>query len=226
MKIAYFFVLLVVLFCFSAHSQSYYRLKADFSIKEKLISGKTQLSTGKVYFDVSSQTICYYIAYPAQQIWLIKDSSFYKILNGKIVRRLTVPNIASHSVFLLALNGTLSSFGLAHSAYKPQSVTQEGELVITCWVPPSHLSKKLGKIYTSNKSKTLSGVVFKDLKENIITKCSFDKYLNIEGLMFPHEIIQVNFVGNKESYQLTSYKNVILNDFNENDKYNFVLPKL
>lgn len=68
-------------------------------------------------------------------------------------------------------------------------------------------------------------MVFIDSKDKIIRKQFFDNYQNFRGLEFPMEIVDISYTLNKENYQVTTYKNLEIDDVTEDYIYNFAIPK-
>ena len=62
-------------------------------------------------------------------------------------------------------------------------------------------------------------------KEEVVNKQIYKNYLNINGLNFPGEIINFVYVDGKESFQVTTFKNIKVNDFEESYLYNYPVPE-
>jgi len=150
----------------------------------------------------------------------------YKIVNNKIIERESILAMTEFSIFHLSLNGRLPDYGLRNTIYNVTDVTKEGDMVITSWEPQKGLNKKLGKILISNMKKQLFGIIFYGADEEIKTKQFFEEYKNYMGLDFPGKIVQISYIDNQEVYQITTFKNVIINDIKENDIYNFTIPDM
>ena len=54
-----------------------------------------------------------------------------------------------------------------------------------------------------------------------MSKQFFTEYQNIAGLEFPHEITQITYLTEGEQYQITSFKNILVNERANDSKYNF-----
>ena len=98
-------------------------------------------------------------------------------------------------------------------------------MVITTWLPPEKLAKITGKVLISNKSNKLFGIVFLDTKDNVVKKQFFNNYQNISGVEFPTEITEITYTGNKENYQVTTYKNVVIDETKDNLYFDYPIPK-
>ena len=203
--------------------QQFFRIKADFSIKEKGADGKEQLTMGQVYYDKTSKKIVYNIKFPEKETWVIIDTTLYRIVDSKIKETRTIPAIAEFSMFHLCLNGGITDYGLKQSFYTIEKVEKENNMVITTWKAPDKMSKTFGKILLSQENKKLFGVVLFSPTNVLLSKQFFKNYTNVNGLEFPTEIVQILYIKGKESYQLTTYKNIIVDDLKEDNIYNYRL---
>jgi hypothetical protein len=221
--VAFFF--LAVLIPFNAWSQQYYRIKADYSVKEKRASGEAALTIGKVYFDKNAGQVVYLNTFPEKNTVLAKDSLMFLLKDGKQVGKSRNLIPSKFTVFSLALNNELKDFGLTNTIYKLTEVTKEEDMVIKTWTPQGPTAKQFGKIMLSIKKNQLFGVVIFDNKDKLVAKQFFNEYKVMNGLPFPSEIVQISYVDGKENYQVTSFRNVIVNDFKEEHIYNMRVAK-
>ena len=222
-------VFLLLLFsCFFSvekiHGQGFYRIKADFSIKEKTPDGKSQLIMGKVYYDKTSKKIIYDINFPEKEMIIVTDSFMIRIIDKKVIEKKRTSNTNEFSIFHLCLNGNLTNFGLKNSPYTIEKVEKEKDMVITTWMPPANFRHLLGKTLLSQKEKKLFGLVLFTPKDMVMGKQFFKNYLNVNGLEFPGEVIQITYVDEKEFYKITTFKNIVVNDIREDNIYNFSIP--
>jgi len=216
-------VLLLPKFIFG---QQFYRIKAEFSIKAKLTDGTSQLTMGTLYYDKNAKNLVYDIKFPEPEIWVTKDTILYKIVKNEIVEKQAIPAMTEFSIFHLSLNGRLPDYGLRNSFYNITKVEKDGDMVITTWEPTSGLSKNLGKIMISNTDKRLYGIIFFGPENNIRSKQFFEDYNKYHGMDFPGKIVQITYIGEEENYQITTFKNVLINDDKENHMYNYSLSDL
>jgi hypothetical protein len=215
-----------IFFLLSSHivfSQNFYRLSADFTIKQKNADGSSSLTIGKVYYDKNYKEIVYDISFPEKEIWVTKDTSLYKFVDKKFVNRQTVPSITEFSIFHLSLNGSLSNFGLESSPFTIFKVEKENGMVLTTWAPPAKAAKIFGKVVVSQKEKKLYGVAIFNAKDQVMNKQFYKDYDNTSGIEFPKEIVQISYINGKESYQVTTYSNIIVDDYSEEEMYNYPL---
>jgi hypothetical protein len=199
-----------------SEAQSFSRLRADFTVKVKETGGAQSLTMGHVCYDRSVKQIIYHVRFPEKETWISADTIMYRMVQGQVVSRTTVPSIAEFTVFHLALSSQLQSFGLDKTRYKPEKVTREGEQVITTWVPPEQARGKLGNIMISTRNRQLAGVIFFDPDEKILRKQFFEEFQLVSGISFPGKIIEINFINGIELYQVTMFKNIVI-DEREND---------
>jgi len=207
-------------------SQQYMRIHADFSIKVRRPTGGQSLTMGRVFYDRGIRQIIYNLTFPEPETWVSSDTLLYRIRDGKVVSRTFSPSMADFSVFHLALSSHLQNFGLNLTKYEPKSVTREKDQVITSWEPPLAASDKLGKILVSTKNKQLFGVVFFNPKGEIIRKQFFEDYQVVSGLSFPGKIVEINIFNGTETYQVTSFKNIIIDESENDDKYYYPVGSL
>ncbi len=220
----YLFVFASYFFATKAYSQYYFRIESDISIKTKINDESSNLTIGKAYYNRPHEKLVYSIRFPENEIWLIEDSLMYTIVDNNLIRKQSIIPLLQYTIFNLVLEGKLSDFGLEKSQYKISKVETDKDLIITTWTSPSHLKKQYGHIVTSTKNKDLYGVVIFDPSGNILSKQLFKKYKQIEGIRFPEEIIQVVYSDGKESYQLITFKNVQINNLQNESFYNYCLP--
>jgi hypothetical protein len=93
-------------------------------------------------------------------------------------------------------------------------------MVITTYKPTGKIAKALGNVLLSTTDKKLNGVIFYSAKNEITSKIFYKNYKLFSGLSFPTTVTQ--FTYNKgENLQQTTYKNVIIDQLNEDNIYNF-----
>ena len=199
--------------------QQYTRIHADFSVKVRTATGGQSLTMGQVFYDRNIKQIIYYLTFPDRETWVTADTVVYQIKDGKLISKTSSFSMAEFSVFHLALNSHLQDFGLKNTRYIARDVQREGNLVITSWSPPQKARESLGEILVSVKDKKLFGVVFQDPKGTIIRKQFFEDYKIIGGLAFPGKIIEINISNGIESYQVTTYKNVTVDEMENDNRY-------
>jgi hypothetical protein len=228
MKSFNFILVLLLLTCLSlpVTGQKFFRIKGEFSIKAKAADGKSQLNIGSFYYDRNFKKLVYITRFPKKETWVSIDTSVYHLVNNKVVGRQSAPPIAEFSMFHLALNSQLSNYGFRNSALKIEKVEKDGDMVITTWAPPEKASKVFGKIKTSTKNSRLYGIVFLNTENKVLKKQFFNEYKNINGLEFPHEVIDITYINDKENYQVTTYKNIVIDDLTEGSIYNYIIPGL
>jgi hypothetical protein len=220
------YILLFLLLSKPVLGQQFFRMKADFSIKENLASGESVLTMGTVYFDNNNKKIVFELKFPDKITQIITDTSYYEIIDGKVTKTAKAYNMFLFSPFYLALASKLNNYGLDNSGlFKLTDVEKEDSLVISTWSPAfKKIANLTGDVMISQKKKQLFGLVFFDKNKKIVSKQFFDKYSNSQGLLFPEEIVQVNYIKDKEYYKVTTYTNVVVNSTSENEIYNYHIP--
>jgi len=180
---------------------------------------------GKVYYDKTVKKIVYNITFPEPETWVIQDTSFYRLKAKKVVSKQKSFLVPNSSIFHFALTGQLADYGLKNSLYKVEQVKKDGNMVISTWQPEAKLSKVMGKVVMSNVNKKLNGVVFFNTAGDILSKQFYKNYINVSGCEFPTEITQISYLKTGQNYQVTTYKNVVINQNGEEGIYNFAVPK-
>ncbi len=222
-----FMVLLLAGLCYpgTAMSQYAYRFKAKFTIKEKTLQDKLQLTKGTVYYDKNIGKLVYRISFPEPATLMIADTNYYLIQYDSLMEKRAVPAIGEYTLFHQGLSGNLQHYGLEETPYKIASVSQEDDMVITTWIPEGNLKKLMGKIVMSHKQKQLYGIVFFDKKgKKVIRKLFFKDYVNLDGFIFPQEIVQITYRDEEEYYKVTTFKEIAIDDKSENGMYDLNVP--
>jgi hypothetical protein len=207
--------------------QQFYRVKADFSIKEKNPEGSFNLTVGKVYYDKNLRKLIYDVTFPEPETWVIYDTLVYKIKNQLIESKTKTASLVEHSIFHLALSGNLNDFGMKETPYELKSVEKADSLIIATYQPDSRLNKLLGKVVLSKKRRKIFGIAFYKPSGELAGKQIFEQYSNYKGCDFPGEIIQFNYTPQGEKIQITTFRNVIINQPDESHLYDynlFIIP--
>lgn len=207
------------------HGQQFFRIKAEFSIKERTVDGGSKLTIGTVFYDLNAKRILYDITFPEKGQLLIADSMMTTISNDTVVNQAKSGIVPEFSIFHLALTGRLNNYGFKDSFFKIETVEQDKGQVITTWVPGAQLEKQIGKVIMSNQNQQLVGIAFFSPDGKLLTKQIFRKYISSQGLSFPSEIIQITYKEEGESKQITTYRNLQLNELENDPFYLFVVPE-
>jgi hypothetical protein len=218
-----FFILLFIVLPKMIFGQHFFRIQGNITVKEKT-EVQSQLTIGKFYYDKNTGKIVYDISFPEKQVMVSKDTVLYQFVNGELKSRTRTFNMAQFSVFNLSLNNQLTNYGLENSFYSIDNVEKEGDLVITTWIPERSKRKYFGKVLISTRNKRLHGVVFYNAQGKVAGKQFFEDYAVINGLSFPMKIVRINYVDETESYQITTFENIQLNNLNETYFYDYPLP--
>ena len=204
-------------------AQNFYRISGEFSIKGKSESS-AQLIMGRFYYDKNEKAIINVNIFPEKATWVTSDTNLYKIIDNAIVSRQTIPNFTPFSMYHMVLSNQLKNFGLEESIFKLENVESSDGLVISTWIPPKSLKKYYGKIMISSKDDKLFGIVFFNTDGVILKKQFFEDYLISSGLAFPGKITEITYSDNgKESYQVTTYRNIVVNDHHDENLYHFAV---
>lgn len=205
--------------------QQLFRIKADFSIKEKQANGSSQLIIGSVYYDRNVKKLVYLIKFPKPETWVIEGNMLYKLKGNQVVSKQTSLIFPDQSIFHYALSGQLAHYGLKNTFYKMEDAKKEGNMIVSTWLPDQKYRKTMGKVVMSNINRNLYGIVTFSPGNEIISKQFFKNYVLKNGCAFPTDITQINYLKLGENYQLTTYKNIVIDAQNEQSIYNFNIPK-
>ena len=215
------------LFLFSiSQAQLFYRIEADFSIKEISANGNENLLMGKSYYDKNVRKIVSEIKFPQKEVMVITDSSITHINAGKKEPQKMGKAVIDFSVFNLFLNGDIDYYGLKNTPYELQGVEKDEDLVISTWILKDHFTKSsTQKMMLSQKDNKLYGLVTFDEKDYIVSKQLFRDYVEVEGMQFPSRIIQILYYPDgSQLKRITEYSNVILNSPLNNEFYYYKVP--
>ncbi len=207
-----------------AQKEAYYRVRADFSIKEKSSDGRSSLTMGEVFYDRMLKKIVYNVKFPEKETWLFQDTLMYKIQNDVVDKSPLMPGYIDFSIFNLSLANNLRDYGLKKSVYSVKSVVKEGDMVISIWAPKQEFEKLLGEVKISVVDNKLYGVIFYNPQKRMIGKQIFTNYITLQSFEFPGEIISFSYPENGiEIQQVTTYKNIKVNNWDEK-MYNYSIP--
>lgn len=218
-----------LLFClsFGTYQANNYRIKVDFSIKEKRSDGSFSLQMGKAFYDINFKKLLYEINFPKTQTILTNDSSVYLIENGIAIDVKKESGFIEMSIFHLCLTGSIQNFGLQNSVYKATSVEYEDGMVMTTWEIPRKIKGcNRTKIVTSTKDRLLYGVVFISAENKVISKQFYQYYENINGTSIPTKITFIMYVNEAEQYRIMEFKNIKINEFGNENLYNYPIPSV
>ncbi|MCF6242038.1 MAG: hypothetical protein L3J74_11915 [Bacteroidales bacterium] len=204
-------------------AQEFYRFRADYTIKINQPAGKPLMKMGTVFYDKNSKKIVIKNGFPIKENIIHYDSSVYFVRVGRVVKH--NPNLlpVEFSIFHLALNGNLPNYGLDKAGWVLEDVKKDKGLLIASWIPLNDNQK--GKTLIATKNKELYSIIFLDKNEEILSKYIFHKYTNIKGLSFPTEIVRIYYKNGKELYELSSYRNIKINENGNDEYYDYQIPE-
>lgn len=209
----------------NASAQDFYRFKSDFSIKEKGTDQEQgRLITGQVYYDKNLHKTAYHIRFPEPEQWLLRDTFMYRLKSDTLVSEQTVPPVGEFSIFNMILNQQLHDFGLEKMGYLPGDIHQDGNQVVSRWLPPEKLRPYLGPVALAQENKRLVAAAFYDKENHLASKFYFQDYTLQGGLPVPGKIYQVFYRNSGEFVRLMTLINVLINQVDEDSLYDFVLP--
>ena len=221
MRMKIFFYLYINLFFFTTctvYAQAYFRVSADFSIKEKNPAG-SEFYKGKVFYDRKFDKIIYEVSFPEPKKLVLADTQMYVLENQKVVKQQFTPNTNRFTIFSLALSGDLKNFGLNQSGYYINSIEEAADQTIVEWLPPPGMEEMMGKAILSLKEGQLFGIALFKPDGELMGKQFFKNYQSFQGLPFPTEVVQVTYLHGEEYYKITTFKNVKIDELENEEKY-------
>ena len=227
LKIKTFVIFTLLTFGFvttGMHAQDHFRMSAEFTIKSKSPDGTQHLTIGDVYYDKNIKKIVFDVRFPQKETWVQQDTILYKIKNGGLMSKSSSINISEFTIFSMVLNGKLSDYGLKDSKFVLTNVEKEGDNIISTWEPPQAYKKFMGKVMIMKNDDNITGVIFFDKDGYIISRQFFRKYENIKGMSFPTEVIVEKNINGEKFYDITTYENVKVDDYKNEDKYDYKIP--
>ena len=194
------------------------RIEAEITIKE--IDSTSRITTGKMFYDKNLGSIYYSIKFPTREVVVYTDSMIYRVNNNKVVENHKSATGLKFNIFNLVLNSQMEYYGLNSSSYELVNTNNDQEQIITTWKPKFKNKKyNSGKIVMSQKNKLIFGLVSFHPDGSIISKQFFEDYTNVDGLMIPSKITQIAFINDKPEYKITTYKNIKVNNFDDQKNY-------
>ncbi len=228
MKLPFRFAFLIGAFFGTSVLQAqsdFYRFKSDFSIKEKeTAKDQGRLVTGSIYYDKNLQKTAFYVRFPEIETWLVRDTFMYCIRADTVALQKVVSPLNEFSIFNLILSQQLSDFGLSRMGYTPGDVQQDGEQVISEWIPPESHKTKAGKLMLAQQNKRLKAVAIRTVDGKDAAKIYFQDYTMQNGLPVPGKIYQMFYLETGEFVRIITIKNIIINQIDEDNNYDFSIP--
>ncbi len=204
--------------------QYFFRISTDFVIKAKSPAGEQSLTVGRLFYDKNIKQIVYELSFPEKETWVQKDTTLYKIANSKITEKQQIPAGIDFSIYNLALNGNLADYGLKKTRFKIAKVEKSEGAVLSTWEPTEESKKFLGDIIVSNTNQQLNGIVFKNSKGEVASRQFFRNYIKVKGLLFPMEVIKETYINGQKEYEITTFKNILINDLSGDSRYDYKIP--
>jgi len=221
----FLFLIISILFSSNLFAQENFRIRTDFSTKEKFPDGKMRLTMGTVYYDKNVSKLVYDIQFPQKETWVFVDTTCYMFKKDSLIKKSINPFFQKTSIFHFALTNNLINFGLTDIVFDITNVKKEEDLIIITWTPKEKFQENFGKIITSKKDNKLYGVAVFNKDGDLVSKQIFEDYIQVGNIEFPSKIIQIQYTTEGESYQITTYKNIVLNEINKNYYYNFIVNR-
>jgi hypothetical protein len=210
----------------SINAQQFYRVKARYSLKYTDSKGNQILHMGVAFYDLNTKKLVMKNGFPIRENLVQTDTTVYTVRNEVFVGTTKAYALVELSIFHMALTGELNNYGLDKAGYRLENVKSDKGLIITTWQPPEEAKESLGKILVSTREKKLYTIVFLDTNEKVIAKHFYRDYRNFNGFVFPAEVLKITYKNNEEeSFKLTKYDNIKVNDNTDEEYYNYQIPE-
>ncbi len=207
-------------------AQDYFRIGVDFTTKTKPAEGKSNLTKGKVFYDKYTKELIYDISFPEKEKWVVQDSRIYKLTNDSVYFSEEIPSLNEFTIFHLALNSDLTYFGLDKANYAISKVDKKGDLVVTYWKIPPQIQEMISSIAVARKDDSLHSVIISGGDFQVSSKQFFRDYIRIGGFEFPGTVVHIFYDSEqKENYQVMEFKNIVLNDVENEANYHYKLEQ-
>ena len=207
-------------------AQDYFRIGVDFTTKTKPAEGKSNLTKGKVFYDKYTKELIYDISFPEKEKWVVQDSRIYKLTNDSVYFSEEIPSLNEFTIFHLALNSDLTYFGLDKANYAISKVDKKGDLVVTYWKIPPQIQEMISSIAVARKDDSLHSVIISGGDFQVCSKQFFRDYIRIGGFEFPGTVVHIFYDSEqKENYQVMEFKNIVLNDVENEANYHYKLEQ-
>lgn len=204
--------------------QEYYRINADFTVKIKRGDGIMNLTKGVVYYDKNIGELIYRLSFPEPEVWVIADTSIFKIRADTLYERSSIPSINEFTVFHLSLNSGISDYGLKKSMYKVSRVEKKNDQVLSYWKIPDKLESPIDHIVVAKKDNRLTSVIMVGNDSKILSRQFFRDYIKIDAFEFPRQIVQILYDENdRESYHVTEFQNIQVNNTEHDDLFRYMV---
>jgi hypothetical protein len=204
---------------------NHFRITADFTVKQKQ-GDKGQMVSGKLYYDLKVNKLCYQIQFPEPEYLVFKDSLLFRFNEKKEFEE--VKEVMYHpalSTYALVLTRSLEDLGLKRSGYGITDLQMKGDsVVITRWDPPPQLKDKLGRVFLSHQQKIIQGAVFYNPRGDLIAKEFYQEMEVIDGMPVPTQKLTILYPDGEKRMTITKLKNVRFDELDQPDLYNFPLP--
>ncbi|MFT6855579.1 MAG: hypothetical protein ACJA0X_001553 [Cyclobacteriaceae bacterium] len=191
------------------------RVEAEYTIKEVSSTGQKNLIIGKVFYDINRAKIVYKQYFPSEQILVFQDSVIFQLTKDSTHQRAALPGIINFSIYHLILTQSISDFGLDKLGYDVVDVKEVGENVVSKWM----YKDIQGYILVSQKGLQVDGVHFYDEEGKLVFNQYFKDYDLIGRHEFPLAIYESNHGRSETIKKITTYKNIKIDDFSDEDNY-------
>lgn len=201
------------------YSQYAYRLRADIFTKTRLPDSTFQVSKGKLFYDQNNKKIIFDFTFPQKEVLVLFDTIMYTFRADTLYAKSRNLLIPDQSLFQYMLAGKLANYGLDQTNFQMKGFEKKNDMVITTWIPPDFLKKMISKVLVATKNKLLYSVTMIDAKGKVISRQILKNYKLINGIDIPSEILIATYLEKGSIYQIINMDNVILNEPENNDKY-------
>ena len=166
-----------------------------------------------------------------------KPNQFYTITNNKGEVKVYDPvknevytsqNIAlstESTQLYYFFNNKIADLGLSDLGFQVVDTQFDEGLIITIWMPPAQLAAQIGRVKLVHENGKPIFISYTDSNDDLLKKTYFYDYNDINGLLFPASITQMNYV-NKSDSSITkiTYSDIEYNTSRVEELLQFEIP--
>lgn len=205
------------------NAQQAYRLKADILTKTRLPDSTFQISKGVIHYDQNIKKIIFDFTFPEVEKVVLYDTIMARFQNGILKETSKSFLIPEQSFFHFMLSGNISNYGFDEANFEAKGIEKNKDMVITTYLPPENVKPYLSKILVATKNKQLYSITMFDPEGEVINRQILKNYHLIGGMDIPYEILVATYIDDKVMYQVITLDEVVLNEENNDNNYNYEL---
>lgn len=96
-------------------------------------------------------------------------------------------------------NNKMSDLGLSSLGFQIVDTQFDEGLIISIWMPPVHFASQIGKVRLVHENNKPIFISYTDSNDDFLKKTYFYDYNDINGILFPSTITQINYQNKSDS---------------------------